>query len=1309
MSDEDIATIEYFAQRKWYHHILTACDTALKKRVGDPVLRFWRCVALTMDGKPTEAIRELETLQEKRDLALACPAAIIFAHQQCKHVDHEAVEELQARITIISSSGAVTERALLQSGLFHLYLGSPDTAKLHLSKAQELNSNSNAALASLGMYEINNSDPDVQKALALFGKVLARAPKDLGALVGRLRCLRLQGCQTSGALEVASQIIVHYPAFVPAHVERMYVLLEMSAWEQAVEASQKLLAQSPDNIDGLIMICLNEMCREGGSKMVVPYINSLNKALLGAEPYNSELYYTIARSFVRLANRTPAILEQCISLLERAIALNPASRNLAKAKQSYQQASSLDAHNIHALEGLIRFQLYSGDFDQAQEQLEIFNEIQTSMERSPEVAYLTSVYVWYTRRDAEKRLKYLQEAVSLQMRRIQSETLSLSYFYTVNPDFLLEIVRDYMEHCPSEPKREGEEPDKLLSTVHSLLEIVSKIVPGSTDAMFYMSKLKFLSGDKMGAQMAASNCLRIDNGYSKAHILMGQIQLSNNHPKLAMQSLEMGLSYNFEVRHIPLFHILKARALKMQGSYEEALAVLQAAMNLPGIKDFSKKGGKPTPQIRGSDTTATAAERVALYLELANTHVKLKNMHEAAKVMSDASFLFKGTPEQEAITVANATFALERGEIDSALGILATITSEQSHFIEARGIMADIYLKYKNDKKQYARCYSEIVEHSPTVESCMLLGDAYMNIQEPEQAIDVYESALESNPKSASLIGKIGRALYTTHKYSRAVSYYEAALAQNLPDAIGIQLELASLYTKLRQYKDAERIIAQALDRQKVDEISSASVDVKLCSMLGKVHKEGQDPNKAVSALSRARDLQMSIISKDVSAQGSKDLRQTASEICFELGDTYARLLKNSERASAYFHEAIQHNQENKKAMLALAKLYISKGDLTAAQNQCSNMLRMDVGNEEATMMIADIMLQKNSYSSAVFHFRQLLEKNPTNYSALLQLIEMMKRNGKLDEAEQFFELVQKHSSKASLHCGFHYCRGLYYRYSNNPNEALKEFNYCRRDAEWGERSLIHMIEIFLNPDNDTIGGDALESVADTNSSADKSETDNMISILTVDKLLKELPQSPKSLRTQILENYAGMATRQKPDIERALTGFTAILNVDKDNVSALLGMATAYLLQKQAPKARNQLKRIAKMEWNDELSDDFEKSLLLLADTYIQGGKFDLATELLKKVLSKNMSCAKAFEYMGYIMEKEASYKDAATHYELAWKLQRESSPAIGFKLAFNYLKAKRYVEAIDVCHKVLQAVPDYPKIRKEIMDKARASLRVP
>jgi tetratricopeptide repeat protein 21B len=75
--------------------------------------------------------------------------------------------------------------------------------------------------------------------------------------------------------------------------------------------------------------------------------------------------------------------------------------------------------------------------------------------------------------------------------------------------------------------------------------------------------------------------------------------------------------------------------------------------------------------------------------------------------------------------------------------------------------------------------------------------------------------------------------------------------------------------------------------------------------------------------------------------------------------------------------------------------------------------------------------------------------------------------------------------------------------------------------------------------------------------------------------------------------------------------------------------------------------------------------------------------------------------------MEKEQAYADAAANYESAWKLTNCSNPAMGYKLAFNYLKAKRYTDAIDVCHIVIGKFPTYPKIKKEILDKARANLR--
>lgn len=166
--------------------------------------------------------------------------------------------------------------------------------------------------------------------------------------------------------------------------------------------------------------------------------------------------------------------------------------------------------------------------------------------------------------------------------------------------------------------------------------------------------------------------------------------------------------------------------------------------------------------------------------------------------------------------------------------------------------------------------------------------------------------------------------------------------------------------------------------------------------------------------------------------------------------------------------------------------------------------------------------------------------------------------------------------------------------------------------------------------------------------------------------------------------------------------------------------------------------------------AEEFERSWLLLADIYIQSGKHDLANDLLKRCLQYNQvtlvvcvcvaykrstrhlllpqSCGKAWEYLGFISEKDQAYKDAANNYENAWRFSHFASPAVGeftdqwqhcqcyhtaslcsgYRLAFNYLKAHKYVEAVDVCHRVLAKHPSYPRIRKDIMDKARQGIRI-
>lgn len=72
-------------------------------------------------------------------------------------------------------------------------------------------------------------------------------------------------------------------------------------------------------------------------------------------------------------------------------------------------------------------------------------------------------------------------------------------------------------------------------------------------------------------------------------------------------------------------------------------------------------------------------------------------------------------------------------------------------------------------------------------------------------------------------------------------------------------------------------------------------------------------------------------------------------------------------------------------------------------------------------------------------------------------------------------------------------------------------------------------------------------------------------------------------------------------------------------NVGTILGLARGYMMLKQTPKAKAHLKRVVGHAWNFEEADYLEQCWLLLADTYINQNKYDVATEILKTCLQYN------------------------------------------------------------------------------------------
>jgi len=56
---------------------------------------------------------------------------------------------------------------------------------------------------------------------------------------------------------------------------------------------------------------------------------------------------------------------------------------------------------------------------------------------------------------------------------------------------------------------------------------------------------------------------------------------------------------------------------------------------------------------------------------------------------------------------------------------------------------------------------------------------------------------------------------------------------------------------------------------------------------------------------------------------------------------------------------------------------------------------------------------------------------------------------------------------------------------------------------------------------------------------------------------------------------------------------------------------------------------------------------------------------------------------------------------------MSNRKNEAVGFRLAFNYGKAERYIDCINIGKEVLKVNPNFPNIQTDLIEKARSLIR--
>lgn len=1171
------------------------------------------------------------------------------------------------------------------------------------------------------------------------------------------------------AINVLNKVIAMHPSFAAGLTEKALLLASSGEWDQALDTAQRALDVDDKNFDALKVVAVHAYTQESQLDDAFLKFEDYYHSIKEREPNNAPVHCSCAQLFSRISCRQSAAISVCQGMLEHAINLEGNNAKYycelghvfvlngqyQSAIKMFKESSKKDSQSFTALEGMILCQLLDGLLDDAEAQIELLGVMHGSDDvLTAEYAYLQALLAQRKGRNMPLHLEKLEECRRLFFSRISFVRRNifikpLDELITMDPDFMLQLGVSYMAHLEapltasagasstgeSLASSSNNKPSAAVESGMGVLQEAMILTPGMSAIYIEMARVHLALNKHDEAQRLLRQCLQLAPNNAAALVALAKVEISRRNITQANRALEQALSGDFSVRSVPLFRLVQATVRAQEDKVDEATSELESIVQLPDFKQAgASEGGHgrmATDSLRLADDDIVSA-----FVVLAGMLSKHGRQKEARKVLANAKVMFAGNNQEVQVLIASSQLAVERNDYDSAIRMLDKINEDSPTFLRAQLIKAEILLNNSHDKEGFTKCYQELVDRNPTTDTYSLLGEAYLRILNPEAAVSAFREAFRRDPRNISLRARIGKALVATHEYHQAIDFYESSLRDmgnqaspskhsvvgspskqfaNAGESVPLAHDLAKLYIKLGRMESASRVLTRILHNDECVDSSDMREDIQTLRLLSTVQLNNKQPFKeVVDTLRKAKDLQKEVVNtlraNSITTADVIDAeRQVLSDICATMGRCYMSEDGNDEGAEKCFNEALQHNPQNIKGMYDLASLRFRRGEHEQCAMQCNKILLANPADEEASVMLADILFRdaEKDVELCVEPLQNLLQGHPNHYNALQKLIAYLRRLGKLELAPPFIDSAEKNDKRSGTHAGLHYCKGLYAKYTNDVVNAISEFNLSRKDATWGADSLMHMIELYLNPDQEGVWE---EDKADgdeeqTETPLDHESTEN---IRVAEALLIELrPIAKDEKRVQILENYTLLATKQKSNVDRAMQSFIEMLEENKDYLPAVLGMSTGFMIEKAQHKARNLLKRVAKMEMSQVDGEDFEKANLFLAKFYVDKGKYDLAQDLCKRCLAQNKSCSQAWEILALSMEKEMENKNAAECYEKAWKLEFEASATVGFKLAFNYLKCNMHVEAIDICEKVLSQYPAYPRIREEILVKAQASLR--
>lgn len=869
--------ILHYGREKLYHTMHTCAVEAVTRFQHEPTFRLLNGIALVLGNRVQEAIRELTPMQNDREINLPTILALIYAHKRCTVVDKEAILALDQKMK--EERKRVTPVAVYYAAVFLFLSGKSEKASEYSDKALKMNSALKESCVLKGWIELSTGQRIDQSVFELFENSTS-----LDAHLGRIRFHQLNN-DFENAIALLNKLAVRYVDHKLPLVERMKTELANWRWDTAKETALRILNLDPTNIEAHQVMTLIACCYEGNIQSSITGLEHLFAAVRKVEPANAELFLQIGQLFGRLAFANRSLLAQSFLFVEKASQLAPTNvrvltelgiqsvslGNFKEAVKYFKQATKVDDSATEALCGLTLCQLSeSGPSEQVAQQIEFLAELQSGTK----IPLLLLMSARMTD-EADQKISLLIESSEWHIKNLRRLSFGPEYLRLFNPTFLLDLATDLLRLCPISSIKPGSTGSLHKSLAHTLniLEMTVKVCPGRVEAVNLLAKVQVLCGDPMAALYTLQHILQdVEPKNTDANLLIAQIHVQQNQFLKAKQSLEICLGHNFRVRDSAMYHLLNGMVQQSSQQYDEAINSFGQAMQLAGLVAALKELQITTTGVAPHKSTGNTpplglSDQITLYLEMANALTAVERHSDTSRLMEEALARFAKTPEEGRLLIANADLLLRQGKVDLSLGVLGNIPYGEPYYIPAKTKMAQIFLLKKKDRLSFAQCFRELVDNCPVAESHIMLGDAYMSIQEPDRALEAYKAALKLQPWDENIARKLGSAYVKTHQFAKAISFFKEVTGSK--EHVALKMDLAELYLKLKQYRNAEEILIASISENSSDtnDLDVLQMRTKQLLLLARVRERSGNLTDSLKTLVEARNNQARINKRMTIAQ----------------------------------------------------------------------------------------------------------------------------------------------------------------------------------------------------------------------------------------------------------------------------------------------------------------------------------------------------------------------------------------------------------------------------------------------------------